>query len=144
MKTKMTLTISVVIILIIIGILSGTLSGLVGIGGGIIIVPCLVFFLAFSQKMAQGTSLAVLTLPVVVLGMLQYYKQGNVDFKAVGFIAMGFIIGGFFGGKIANNLPDATIKKIFAILLILVAIKMLFLDKPKENVKTNKCESEQI
>ncbi len=131
-----TLTVGVIITLIVIGIFSGILSGLVGVGGGIIIVPCLVYFLMFPQKMAQGTSLAVLTLPVVLLGMLQYYKTGNVDFKAVGVIAIGFVVGSLFGGKIANNLPDAVIKKIFAVLLILIACKMLFLDKPK-TVETN-------
>lgn len=128
----MNITISMILILILIGILSGILSGLVGVGGGIIIVPSLVYFLVFPQKMAQGTSLAVLTLPVVFLGMWQYHKNGNVDLKAVGFISIGFVIGGFFGGKIANQLPDAILKKIFAILLIIIALKMLFLDKSSD------------
>jgi uncharacterized protein len=119
----MTLTFGIIVTLILIGFFAGVLSGLVGVGGGIIIVPCLVFFLAFTQKMAQGTSLALLTLPVVILGMLQYYKQGHVDFKIVIFLALGFIIGGFFGGKLAVSLPEKSLKRIFSILLFIVATK---------------------
>lgn len=128
----MALTFGVVVILLLIGIFSGMLSGLVGVGGGIVIVPCLVYFLAFSQKMAQGTSLAVLTLPVVFLGMYQYYKQGQVDYKFAIIIAIGFCIGSLFGGKIALSISDGLLKKIFAVILILVACKILFLDKPTQ------------
>lgn len=131
----MSLTVGTIIVLLLIGILSGMLSGLIGIGGGIIIVPCLVYFLAFPQKAAQGTSLAVLTLPVVFLGMWQYHKQGYVDLKMVAFLAIGFCVGSFFGGKIAVSLPDAVLKKVFAVILILVALKLLFLDKDKNNGK---------
>ncbi len=131
----MTLTISVVIILLLIGIFSGALSGLVGVGGGIIIVPCLVFFLAFPQKLAQGTSLALLSLPVVFLGMLQYYKQGYVDVKVVAIVAIGFILGNFFGSKVALFINDNILKKIFAVILILVAAKILFFDKEKQKEK---------
>lgn len=139
----MTITISVIIILILIGFFSGTMSGLVGIGGGLVIVPCLVYFLAFSQKNAQGTSLALLTLPVVLLGMLQYYKQGYIDFRLVIFLAIGFIAGNYFGGKLAMTISDNTLKKVFSILLFLVAIKMFFekenkSEKTKKQVKTTK------
>ena len=134
MKPKMTLTISVVIILIIIGILSGTLSGLVGVGGGIIIVPCLVFFLAFPQKMAQGTSLGILLLPAGILGVLQYYKQGHIDFKVVAIVAIGFVVGNFFGSKLALSISDTILKKIFAILLIIIAVKILFFDTTKDKI----------
>ena len=134
MKPKMTLTISVVIILIIIGILSGTLSGLVGVGGGIIIVPCLVLFLAFPQKMAQGTSLGILLLPAGILGVLQYYKQGHIDFKVVAIVAIGFVVGNFFGSKLALSISDTILKKIFAILLIIIAVKILFFDTTKDKI----------
>lgn len=126
-----TLTVSVIIILIIIGILSGALSGLVGVGGGIIIVPCLIYFMGFSQKVAQGTSLGILLLPAGILGVLQYYKQGNIDFKVVLLVALGFVIGNFFGSKLALSLDDTKLKKTFAILLIIIATKMLFFDKTK-------------
>ena len=117
------------IILIIIGIAAGVLGGMVGVGGGIIIVPALVFFLGFSQKMAQGTSLGILLLPVGLFGVMQYYKEGYVDMKVVLIISAGFLIGSLLGSKLALNLPQETVKKIFAILLIVVAIKMLFFDK---------------
>lgn len=124
--------IQTILIIILVGIAAGMLSGLVGVGGGIIIVPALVYFVGFSQKTAQGTSLALILLPVGILAVLQYYKQGHVDFKIVGLLALGFIAGSFFGSKIALSLPQDTVKKIFAVLLIIVAIKMLFLDKPKK------------
>jgi uncharacterized membrane protein YfcA len=123
------MTIQTILILIVIGIVSGLLSGLVGIGGGIIIVPALVLFLGFSQKMAQGTSLGILLLPVGMLAVMQFYKAGFVDVKTVWLVALGFIAGGYFGSKVALSLPQETVKKIFAIMLLLIAFKMLFIDK---------------
>lgn len=117
------------IILILIGLAAGILGGLVGIGGGIVIVPALVYFLGFSQKTAQGTSLGILLLPIGILGVIQYYKQGYVDLKVVLVIAAAFLAGSYFGSRFALSLPQETVKKIFAILLILVASKMLFFDK---------------
>lgn len=122
-----------VLIIIVIGIAAGILSGLVGVGGGIIIVPALVYFIGFSQKAAQGTSLGVLLLPVGILGVLQYYKQGHIDIKVVGYLSIGFIVGGYFGSKIALTLSQESAKKIFAILMIVIAFKMLFLDRPKKD-----------
>src|SRR5688572_32561097 len=104
------MTIQTILILVIIGLAAGILGGLVGVGGGIIIVPALVYFLSFSQKAAQGTSLGLLLLPVGILGVLQYYKQGYVDFKVVGIIALGFLAGSYFGSKIALSLPQETVK----------------------------------
>jgi len=131
----MSLTISIILIMLLIGFASGALSGLVGIGGGIIIVPCLVFFLAFPQKMAQGTSLGILLLPAGILGVIQYYKQGQVDFKVVAIVALGFIIGNFFGSKLALSLNDKLLKRIFAISLILIACKILFFETSKKEKK---------
>ncbi|CAN5602119.1 hypothetical protein BH11BAC5_BH11BAC5_37320 [soil metagenome] len=127
------------IILIVIGILAGMLGGMVGVGGGIIIVPALVFFLGFSQKMAQGTSLGILLLPVGLLGVIQYYKQGYVDLKIVFIISAGFFFGSLLGSKLALSLSQETMKKIFAVILILVAVKMLFFEKP---TPTNHAELE--
>lgn len=134
------MTTQTILILILTGIAAGMLGGLVGVGGGIIIVPSLVYFLSFSQKSAQGTSLGLLLLPVGILGVLQYYKQGHVDFKVVAIVAIGFLAGSYFGSKIALSLPQETVKKIFAGMLLLIAFKMLFLDKktkeiPVENEK---------
>jgi uncharacterized protein len=132
MLNKKKMDVQTVLIVITVGIAAGILGGLVGVGGGIIIVPALVYFLGFSQKTAQGTSLGLIMLPVGILGVLQYYKQGHVDFKVVGILAAGFLLGSFFGSKIALGLSQETVKKIFAVLMILIAMKMLFIDKPSK------------
>ena len=129
-----------ILIIILVGVAAGILGGLVGVGGGIIIVPSLVYFIGFSQKTAQGTSLGLIMLPVGILGVLQYYKQGHVDFRVVGILAAGFLAGSFFGSKIALSLPQETVKRIFAILMILIAIKILFFDKPKKEEQAAKTE----
>ena len=130
-----------VLIVILIGIAAGMLSGLVGIGGGLVIVPALVYFLGFSQHTAQGTSLMMILLPVGILAVFNYYKQGYVDMKVVWLLAIGFIVGGYFGSKIAISLPQETVKKIFAVLMIAIAIKMLFLDKKiREKANTQMIE----
>ena len=121
-----------ILIIIMVGLAAGMLSGLVGVGGGIIIVPALVYFIGFSQKTAQGTSLALIMLPVGIFGVLHYYKQGYVDYKIVGLLAIGFLAGSFFGSKIAMSISQETLKKVFAILMIVIAVKMLFFDKPKK------------
>ena len=130
---KKVMDIQIILTIILVGIAAGILGGLVGVGGGIIIVPALVYFIGFSQKTAQGTSLGLIMLPVGILGVLQYYKQGHVDFRVVGLLAVGFLAGSYFGSKIALSLPQETVKKIFALLMILIAVKMLFFDKPKKN-----------
>lgn len=126
-----------ILILIAIGLLAGMLGGLVGIGGGIIIVPALVYFLGFSQWNAQGTSLALLMFPVGILGVLQYYKQGHVNFLYVAFIAVGFLAGGYFGSKISLSISQEHVKKFFAVFMMLIALKMLFLDKPSNKEKVS-------
>ena len=125
--------ITTIVFLLLLGLAAGMLSGLVGIGGGIIIVPGLIYLLGFSQKMAQGTSLGILLLPVGILAVWQFYRAGYVDVKAVGFVAIAFVIGGYFGSKITLALPQETVKKIFAGLLLIISIKMLFFDKKKTN-----------
>ena len=123
--------IQTILILMLVGIAAGMLSGLVGVGGGIVIVPALVLILGFSQKMAMGTSLGILLLPVGILGVFQYYKQGYVDVRVVLIISFAFLFGSYFGSKIALSLPQETIKKVFAVFMIIIAIKLLFFDKKK-------------
>src|ERR1043165_6025265 len=89
----------VVLILITIGLLAGMLSGLIGVGGGIIIVPALVYFLGFSQKEAQGTSLGLLLLPIGILAVMNYYNSKLIDVKVVAIMAIAFVVGGFLGSK---------------------------------------------
>ena len=131
------MSIHTILIVVLIGIAAGILSGLVGIGGGIIIVPSLIYFLSFSQKSAQGTSLGLLLLPMGILGILQYYKEGFVDLKIVAILAIGFLAGSYFGSRIALSLPQQTVKKIFALLMLIIAIKML-LDKPQKDDTSEK------
>ncbi len=123
------MTTETIIVIILTGLAAGMLGGMVGVGGGIIIVPCLVYFLAFSQHQAQGTSLALMLFPVGVLGVINYYKRGYVDFRYAGILAIGFIIGSYVGSKFSLSLPEQNVKKIFAIIMIVVAVKMLFFDK---------------
>ena len=125
------MSLQVIIILLLIGLAAGILGGLVGVGGGIIIVPSLIYFLGFSQKEAQGTSLGILLLPVGILGVLQFYKAGYVDMRTVWLVSFGFLVGSYFGSKIALSFSQETVKKIFAILMILIALKMLFFDKKR-------------
>jgi uncharacterized protein len=140
MQKNKNMDVQTILLLVLVGVAAGVLGGMVGVGGGIIIVPALVYFLGYSQHTAQGTSLGLIMLPVGILGVLQYYKQGHVDFKAVGFIAAGFLAGGYLGSKLALGLPQETIKKIFAVLMIAIALKMLFLDKKKNETASKKQE----
>jgi hypothetical protein len=115
----------IIITLVIIGLAYGMLSGLIGVGGGISIVPALVFFLGFSQLQAQGTSLGLLLLPVGILAVMNYYQKGHIDLKVVGIMSVAFVLGGYLGSKIALVISEVRIKKIFAVLLIYTAIKMM-------------------
>ncbi len=139
------MTTTTLILLLVIGLLAGFLSGLIGIGGGVIIVPALVLFLGFSQKLAQGTSLGILLLPVGLLAVLQYYKQGYLNVNYVVIISTAFIVGSLLGSKLALSLSDEKMKKIFAVIMLLIAIKMLFFDnsKPKQ-AKDNTVSSTNI
>jgi hypothetical protein len=123
------MTTQTVLLLVLIGLAAGVLSGMIGIGGGIIIVPALVFVLGFTQKEAQGTSLGLLLLPVGILAVLNYYKEGYIDIKVVAIMCVSFVLGGWLGSKLSLSLPQETVKKIFAVVLLLVAGKMLFFDK---------------
>lgn len=122
------------IILILIDLAAGVLSGLVGVGGGIILVPALVYFLGYNQHQAQGTSLGVLTFPVTILAFLAYYRDGlntgsTIDLKVILIIAAGFVIGGLLGSSIAVKIDQQALKKLFALILFYTAIKMLDWDK---------------
>ena len=112
-------------ILLLIGIIAGFLSGLVGIGGGIIIVPMLVYFLGFQQHAAQGTTLFMFLFPIGILGVMNYYKAGQIDMKAAAVICITFIAGSYFGSKLALSVDKETIKRIFGIIFLLMAIKMI-------------------
>jgi uncharacterized membrane protein YfcA len=121
-------------LLILIGLAAGVLSGLVGVGGGIILVPALVYFLNYNQHQAQGTSLGVLTFPVTILAFLAYYRDNlntgsPIEIKVILIVGLGFIVGGLLGSSIAIKIDQQTLKKIFAVILFYTGIKMLDWDK---------------
>jgi uncharacterized membrane protein YfcA len=110
----------------LIGLAAGVLSGLFGIGGGILIVPALIYFLGYSQYKAQGTSLAVFLLPVGLLAAMNYYKKGNVDVVGATTIACALMIGGYFGSKIALSIEEAPLRKVFSVFLVVAAAHLFF------------------
>jgi uncharacterized protein len=114
-----------IILLMAVGLAAGVLSGLVGVGGGIIIVPALIFFLGFTQLQAQGTSLGLLLLPVGIFAVINYYKAGHIDLKVVGVMSIAFVAGGWLGSKLALRLDQDVVKKIFAIVLFYTAFRLL-------------------
>lgn len=126
MQTKKPMDTTIILILLTVGLAAGFLSGLVGIGGGIIIVPVLVYFLGFSQHQAQGTTLFMFLLPIGVLGVLNYHKQDYVDYKTALIVCSTFIFGSYFGSKFAISLDQKTIKQVFGVIIILLGCKMLF------------------
>lgn len=119
------MTTSTVLILLSIGLMAGILSGFVGIGGGVVIVPALVFTLGLSQHEAQGTSLFVLMMPVVLLAVINYWKAGNVNWKFGLIIAGAFVIGGFIGSKLSLKLSPGIVKLVFGILMAYISFKMI-------------------
>lgn len=112
-------------ILALIGLLAGTMGGMVGIGGGLIIVPAMVYLMGVDQKTAQGTSIAIMLPPIGLFAAYNYYKAGYINIKYAAVIAATFLLGGYLGSKMAIALPDAIVKKVFAVFMIITAAKML-------------------
>ena len=113
-------------IMLLIGLVVGMVSGVVGIGGGILFVPALVWLAGMSQHKAQGTSLGALLAPVGILALMEYYRKGNADLRGALLLAIGFLIGGFIGAAGAQHIPDIWLRRIFALTLIAVGGHMLF------------------
>jgi uncharacterized membrane protein YfcA len=111
---------------ILLGLVAGVLGGLLGLGGGIIIIPALIFLFGLTQQQAQGTTLALMVPPIGILAAWVYYKQGYVDLKIAAFVCLGFLIGGLFGAKLATALPTVILQKVFGVALLLTAIYMIF------------------
>jgi uncharacterized membrane protein YfcA len=110
---------------LLLGLVTGILSGLIGIGGAIIIIPSLVLLFGLSQHTAQGTTLALMVPPIGLLAAWVYYKQGFVDLKIAAFVCLGFFIGGLIGAKFAIGIPDTILKKIFGVVLLAASVKMI-------------------
>jgi uncharacterized membrane protein YfcA len=112
--------------ILLVGLVVGMASGVVGIGGGILFVPALVFLLGMDQHKAQGTSLGALLAPVGILAFYEYYRKGNADIRVAALLAAGFLVGGYFGAVGAQHIPDVWLRRIFAISLIAVGGRMWF------------------
>ncbi|MBI3500314.1 MAG: sulfite exporter TauE/SafE family protein [Bacteroidetes bacterium] len=118
-----------IFILLALGLVAGICSGMVGIGGGLIIVPALVYFLGFTQQSAQGVSLTMFLLPIGILGVYNYYKGGHINSETIRFaliMCITFVAGSYFGSKIAIGLNQEILRKVFGAFVLLVALKMIF------------------
>jgi uncharacterized membrane protein YfcA len=115
-----------VLLYLILGLTAGIISGLIGVGGGIIIIPALIFLFGFSQHLAQGTTLALLVPPIGLLAAWTYYQNGYVDLKTAGYICVGFFFGGLLGAKFAVGLSNTALERLFGIALLLISLKMIF------------------
>ena len=119
------MSVSTFIILIIIGLLAGILSGLVGVGGGILMIPLLIIFLGLTQHQAQGTALFAMLPPIGILAAINYYKEGFVKWEYAIVIAFTFVIGGYLGSKLSLSLPPQIVRRIFGVIMLLGAIKLI-------------------
>jgi uncharacterized membrane protein YfcA len=111
---------------LILGLIAGMASGLMGIGGGLIVVPVLVFFFHMNQHTAQGTTLAMMVPPIGILAAWEYYKNGNCNLKAAGILCVAFVIGGLLGGRWANQIPAVTLQRTFGVIFFIASLKMIF------------------
>ena len=116
-----------IILYLLLGLFAGIMSGILGIGGAVIIIPTLVFLFKMNQHMAQGTTLALMVPPIGLLAAWTYYKQGFVDKNIAGLICIGFFIGGLIGAKFAIHIPDQLLRKLFGVLLFIISLKMIFI-----------------
>ncbi len=114
-----------IVLYILLGLLTGVFSGMFGLGGGVIIIPALVFLFGLSQHQAQGTTLALLVPPIGLLAAWQYYNQGYVDLKIAAFVCLGFFFGGLLGAKIVVGLPEPLLRRLFGLALLMISIKMI-------------------
>ena len=118
-----------ILILLAVGLGSGILSGLFGVGGGILIVPSLVFFLGLTQHQAQGTSIGLMLLPIGILAAYNYHQTGNLNIKYGLIIAAAFVVGGYLGSKLSLGLDEVLVKRLFGFLMLVVALKYIFFSK---------------
>ena len=119
------MTVNEILILALTGVLAGIVAGLFGVGGGIVIVPTLVFILGFTQHQAQGTALAIMVPPIGLLAATRYYMAGNVKISMALFICIGFFVGGLVGAHFAHKIPDLMLKRIFGTYLLYIAVRMV-------------------
>ena len=112
--------------ILLVGVVVGVISGMVGVGGGILFVPALVWLLRMDQHKAQGTSLGALLLPVGAFAFWEYYREGNADVRVAALLAAGFLVGGYFGAVGAHHISDLWLRRIFAVTLVVIGARMFF------------------
>ncbi len=115
-----------ILFLLLVGLISGILSGFFGVGGAVVVIPALIFMFGLSQHEAQGTSIAFLLAPVGILAAINYHKAGFINYKYAAILAVAFVVGGYFGSKFALNIQGDNLKKIFAVFIILMGIRLFF------------------
>jgi hypothetical protein len=115
-----------IVLYVLLGLLAGVISGLIGIGGGIIIIPVLIYLFGLTQHQAQGTTLALMVPPIGILAAWTYYKHGYVNLTIAAFVCLGFLIGGLFGAKLATGLSTEILQRVFGVALLLIALYMIF------------------
>ena len=113
------------ILFVLLGLIVGVLSGTLGIGGAVFVVPALVYMFGWEQHIAQGTTLAMLVPPIGILAAMKYYQAGHVNMVVAALLCAGFFVGGYFGGQIAQQLPADTLRKVFGAALLLISLKMI-------------------
>jgi uncharacterized membrane protein YfcA len=116
----------IILALVVIGLIAGFLSGILGVGGGVVMVPLMVLLLGFSQHQAQGTSLAVLAVPVTLAAAYNYYQDGSLNWRYALVMAFMFVIGGYLGSKLAISLDEKVLKRIFGVILVVLGFRMIF------------------
>ena len=114
-----------ILLFVLLGLVAGILSGLIGIGGGIIIIPAFIFFFGMPQHMAQGTTLALFVPPIGILAAWEYYKHGQVDLTAAALVCLGFVFGGYVGAQFANSLSNKVLTRIFGVALLIMGLQMV-------------------
>jgi hypothetical protein len=112
--------------ILLVGLVVGLFSGVVGIGGGILFVPALIWLLGMNQHRAQGTSLGALLLPVGIFAFFEYYRKGNADIRVAALLAVGFLVGGYFGAVGAQHVPEVWLRRVFSVTLLAVGARMWF------------------
>ncbi|MBI1815086.1 MAG: sulfite exporter TauE/SafE family protein [Deltaproteobacteria bacterium] len=112
--------------LVLLGLVVGTLSGILGLGGGIFLVPALIFLFDFTPHQAQGTSLGVLIPPVGIFAALEYYRRGYIDFSVVGLICVGFVVGAYAGAFVVDRIPVPLMRRLFGFFMFFIAVQMVF------------------
>lgn len=120
------MTVQTILLLLLIGLIAGALSGFVGIGGGVVMVPALIYVMGMSQHAAQGTSLLLMLPPIGILAVMNYWRAGEINWQYGIIIAVAFVVGGYFGSKLALRLSPAVVKIIFGILMLYISVRMIY------------------